>query len=120
MSKTWAGLALLGSTATLLCCVIPALLVALGFGASVAGVFAALPQLSLVSDHKGAIFTAAGALIALAFWARSRPEAQVCPTDPALAKACIRTRRFSAALLWFATLLYSGALFFVYALPHLL
>ncbi|MBM3382880.1 MAG: hypothetical protein FJY29_10605 [Betaproteobacteria bacterium] len=120
MSKAWAGIALLGSSATLLCCVIPVLLVALGFGASVAGAFAALPQLALIGEHKGIIFTVAGMLVGSAFWMRSRPAAQVCPVDPVLAAACMKTRKLSTIFLCTATLIYVGALFFVYALPHLL
>ncbi|MEN9530564.1 MAG: hypothetical protein RI932_2437 [Pseudomonadota bacterium] len=120
MSKTWAGFALLGSSATLLCCVIPALLVGLGFGASVAGAFAAFPQLALIGNYKGSIFIAAGMLIAASLWARSRPAAQVCPADPVLAAACMKTRKVAGRLLWTAALIYTAALFFVYALPHLL
>lgn len=119
MSKMWSGIALLGSSATLVCCVIPALLVTLGFGATLAGAISAIPQLTLFSENKGFVFAVAGALVALSIWARSRPEAQTCPSDPALARACMRARRTSKALLISAVCIYAGALFFVYVLPLL-
>ncbi len=119
MSKLWSGIALLGSSATLVCCVIPALFVTLGFGATLAGAIAAVPQLTLLSENKGLVFGLAGALIALSFWARSRPEAQTCPSDPTLARACMRARRTSKALLTSSLGIYAVALFFVYVLPLL-
>lgn len=119
MSRVWSGLALLGSSATLVCCVIPAILVALGFGATVAGAISAIPQLTLLSENKALVFGLAGVLIGLSFWARSRPEAQSCPSDPELARACMRARRTSKVLLIASACIYVGALFFVYALPRL-
>lgn len=120
MSRLWSGFALLGSTATLLCCVIPALLVALGFGASLASLFTSLPQLTLLSEYKGLIFLCAGLLIGGAYWMRTRPAAQVCPTDPQLARACMKSRRVSAVLFWSALGLYLAAGFFVFLLPAIL
>lgn len=119
MSKLWSGVALLGSSATLVCCVIPALLVTLGFGATLAGAISAVPQLTLLSENKGLVFGAAGALIALSLWARNRPEAQTCPSDPELAQACMRAKRTSKILLISSVCIYAGALFFVFVLPRL-
>lgn len=117
MSKIWSGFALLGSSATLVCCVIPALLVTLGFGATLAGAIAAVPQLTLLSEYKGVVFALSGALIGFSFWVRSRPEAQTCPSDPQLARACLQAKRTSKALFIASVCIYVGALFFVYALP---
>lgn len=44
--------ALLASSAPLLCCVLPAFLVAVGAGAALAGLVTALPQLIWLSEHK--------------------------------------------------------------------
>ena len=48
--------ALLTSSATLVCCVLPAVLVALGAGAALAGLVTALPQLIWMSEHKALVF----------------------------------------------------------------
>jgi hypothetical protein len=120
MSKAWAGIALLGSSATLVCCVIPALLVALGFGATLAGAISAFPQLTLLSEYKSVIFVLAGLLIAAAIWSRSRPEAQSCPSEPALALACMRSKRIMRIVLFTALAIYTISIVFVYVIPTIL
>lgn len=102
MNRTPAIIALLGSTGTLMCCVLPALLVALGFGSTVAAAISAVPQITWLSEHKLITFFAAGTLLAAGFWLRARPEAQTCPTDPTLARECQRARRASGMILWTA------------------
>lgn len=57
----WAGLA--ASVATLLCCVLPSLLVVAGFGATVAAVTSAAPWLVALSRNKEWVFLAAAVLI---------------------------------------------------------
>jgi hypothetical protein len=113
MSRLWSGLALLASSATLVCCVIPALLVTLGFGAALAGVISAWPQLTLLSEHKVFVFGLAGIILVAAGFMRTRPSAQTCPSDPALAQACQKTRRISGVFLTLSIILYLIALGFV-------
>ena len=90
--------ALLTSSATLVCCVLPAVLVALGAGATLAGLVTAIPQLIWLSEHKPLVFGVAGILLAVSgvsvWYGRSLP----CPTDPAAARSCQRLRRISAVL----------------------
>ena len=47
---------LLSSAGTLVCCVLPAVLVTLGAGASLAGLVTAIPQLVWLSEHKTLVF----------------------------------------------------------------
>jgi hypothetical protein len=120
MNRLWEGLALLGSSATLVCCVIPALLVTLGFGATLAGAVSAFPQLTLLSENKAAVFAIAGLLLLATGYARSRPEAQSCPADPRLAEACRRSKKWGSFLFITASILYTGSLFFVFVLPQII
>lgn len=104
--------ALLASSATLLCCVLPAVLVSLGAGAALMGLVSAFPQLVCLSQHKSWVFAGAGALLALSgamMWnARRLP----CPAEPAAARACTRLRRATAILYSVALLSFLvGALF---------
>lgn len=114
-----AASALLASSATLVCCVLPAVLVALGAGAALAGLVTAVPQLVWLSEHKPLVFGSAGAFLTvsgLAIWyGRKLP----CPTEPAAARACRRLRRTSAVL--YALALFSFALgaLFAFLLPAL-
>jgi hypothetical protein len=94
-----AGLALATSLGTLICCALPAALVAVGAGAVMAGLVTAVPGLVTLSEHKAAIFTLAAALPALAGAARYLSRNAPCPIDPVQAKACKRLRRGGGIML---------------------
>ena len=89
---------LLASSATLVCCVLPAVLVSIGAGATLVGLVSAFPQLVWLSANKAGVFGITAILLALSgalLWhARSLP----CPADPAAARSCTRLRRASGIL----------------------
>jgi hypothetical protein len=89
---------LLASSATLICCVLPAMMVSLGAGAAVVGLVTTFPQLVWLSEHKVAVFLiAAGFLVVsglLMLNARNLP----CPANPEAARSCARLRRVSVVL----------------------
>jgi hypothetical protein len=109
--------ALLTSSATLVCCVLPAVLVALGAGAALAGLVTAVPQLIWLSEHKLLVFGVAGGLLiasgAALWYGRSLP----CPTDPVVARACRRLRRLSAILYGLAVANLAVGAVFAFVLP---
>ena len=115
-----AASALLASTATLVCCVLPAVLVSLGAGAALVGLVTAFPQLVWLSEHKGLVFGLAGVMLAAAgavlAWARRLP----CPADPAAARQCLRLRAASWWLFGIALALYLLGAAFAFLLPRLL
>jgi hypothetical protein len=110
---------LLASSATLLCCVLPAVLVSLGAGAALVGLVSAFPQLVWLSEHKIAVFGIAGVLLAgsgVMIWrARSAP----CPADPAAARVCTRLRRVSAVLYGVSLVSFIAGALFAFVLPAL-
>lgn len=112
--------ALIASTGTLVCCVLPAVLVALGAGAALAGLVTAVPQLIWLSEHKGIVFGVAGALLAVSSVALWRARYAPCPVDPALARACLRLRRISWALNAVALACFAVGVTFAFILPRLL
>lgn len=107
-------LMLLLSTGTLLCCALPAMLVALGLGAALAGLVTAVPQLVWFSAHKDAFFVFAFFMLAFGGAMQWRARLLPCPADPALAAACARTRRFSVFVYAAALLIYATGFFFAY------
>jgi len=111
--------ALLASSVTLVCCVLPAVLVALGAGAALAGLVTAVPQLVWLSEHKPLVFGSAAALLAvsgMALWyGRNLP----CPIDPDAAQACRRLRRLSALLYGVALASFALGIAFAFVLPAL-
>ncbi len=99
----WSALAALAASGgTLVCCALPALLVALGAGAALSSLVAAVPQIVWLSEHKAVVFGAAAAMLALAGALQWRARSAPCPVDPALRSACLRTRALSRRV-WVAS-----------------
>jgi hypothetical protein len=111
--------ALLAGSGTLVCCVLPATMVALGAGAALAGLVTAVPQLIWLSEHKALVFGVAFAMLALSGALLWRARALPCPADPALAGACARLRRTSIALWCIALLCTTTGAVFAFLLPRL-
>jgi hypothetical protein len=111
--------ALLASTGTLVCCVLPAMMVALGAGAALAGLVSAVPELVWMSAHKGLVFGAAAALLLVAGIGLWRARSVPCPTDPALAQTCVRLRRLSTTLYAVALAAFAAGSVFAFVLPRL-
>jgi len=90
--------ALLASSTTLVCCVLPAVMVSIGAGAAVVGLITTFPQLIWLSENKAAVFGVATALLlvsgSLLLWARRLP----CPIDSTLGRQCMRLRTIGARL----------------------
>lgn len=106
--------ALFTSLGTLVCCALPALLVTLGLGASLASFVGAFPQIVWLSEYKAAVFTASGLMLAGAAWMQWRARSLPCPADPAQARACARLRKVSTAVLTLAVLVWATGFFFAF------
>ena len=116
----WASLAtLFASSGTLVCCALPALLVALGAGAALSSLVSAVPQLVWLSEHKEALFIAAGLMLvasgALQWSNRHAP----CPVEPRLRDACLRTRTTSRQVYAASVLIYLAGAWFAFVQPWL-
>lgn len=117
----WTSLAsLFASSGTLVCCALPALLVAVGAGAAMSSLVAWVPQLVVLSEYKKALFAGAGALLLATGWVQWRNRHAPCPVDPRLRSACLRTRRVSAAVYLFSIAVYVAGGFFAFVLPWLM
>lgn len=105
---------LLASSTTLVCCVLPALLVTLGAGAVLSSVVSTVPQIVWLSEHKEIVFGVAGVLLAAAAVAQWRARSAPCPIEPAQRAACLRLRKFSARTFLFSLALYAVAGWFAF------
>jgi hypothetical protein len=111
--------ALIASTGTLVCCVLPAVMVALGAGAALAGLVSAVPGLVWMSAHKGLVFGIAAAMLLVAGLGLWRVRSVPCPADPALARMCVRLRKLSAGLYVVALATFAVGSVFAFVLPRL-
>ena len=110
---------LFSSAGTLVCCVLPAILVALGAGAALAGLVTAIPQLVWLSEHKPLVFGIAFALLIVSGGATWYSRTLPCPTEPAAARSCQRLRRINAALYGIALVSFVLGVAFAFILPRL-
>jgi hypothetical protein len=118
-----AGLALgtlLASSTTVVCCVLPAVLVSFGAGAAVVSLVSAVPQLIWLSEHKILVFGIAAALLAISGITLWRGRRLACPVEPALARSCQRLRRFSMTLYFVSGALFAAGLVVTVLLPALI
>jgi hypothetical protein len=113
-------LSLFTSGGTLICCALPALMVSLGAGATLAGLVTNFPQLIWLTEHKTALFMTAGIMLAAAGVMQWRAKSLPCPADPTLAATCARTRKISLGIYWFSVLIFATGFFFAYILPRLM
>lgn len=117
-------LSLFASVGTLVCCALPAMLVVIGLGATVASVLSALPWLVALSRQKDWVFAISGLLIAtnVYYIHRLAPRLSLsraaCP--PGEERACAAASRLSRALLLTSTGIYLVGFFVAYALGPLL
>lgn len=109
--------ALLASSATLVCCVLPAVMVSLGAGAVLVGLVSAVPQLIWLSEHKLLVFAVAGGMLLISGIMLRRSVRLPCPTEPVAAKACMKLRRVSSVLFWCAAAGYAIGATFVWVVP---
>ena len=110
---------LFASSSTLVCCALPALLVALGAGAALSSLISVFPQLVWLSEHKLEVFGLAVVMMGLSGALQWRNRTAPCPTDPALRNACLRTRATAARVWWASALLLLVGAWFAFVQPWL-
>ena len=110
-------LALFASTGTLICCALPIVFVALGFGAAVAALSSNFSFLVTVSLHKAWVFAASGGLLALSGWFIFRPG-RSCRPDTELGELCENTTHGNQRIFWVSLAIWAVGFFAGYlALP---
>lgn len=118
--STLSWLSVFTSSSTLVCCALPALMVAIGAGAALAGLVSAVPQLVWLSERKEALFAIAGVMLVVAGalqW-RARSQAAACPPDPGLAAACVTTKDHSLRIYGLSIAIYAIGAFFAFGAPY--
>ena len=110
-------ISLFASSSTLICCAIPALLVSLGAGATLASLVAVFPKIVWISEHKEAIFLVSAALMCIGGVLQWRNRNAQCPIDPKQRDACLKTRKISQRIYWISLGLLIIGGWFAFAQP---
>lgn len=119
-ASLWSSvLSLFASSSTLVCCALPALLVALGAGAALSSLVSVFPQVVWLSEHKEGVFVFAGVAMATSGALQWRNRNAPCPTDPALRRACLQTRKVSRRAYGFSAVVYLVGGWFAFIQPWL-
>lgn len=118
--KNLSILSLFTSTGTILCCALPALLVAIGAGAALSSLIATFPQIVWVSKYKLYIFTAAFILIILSGYLQWYARKLPCPSDKLLAVKCIKARRVSLVIYFVSLGILLIGFTFAFVIPYLM
>ena len=113
-------LSLFTSGSTLICCALPATLVAIGSAATLTSLVSNFPQLIWISEHKGLVFGVAGAMLTIAGYLQWQARNAPCPVDPILAIACTKTRKNALRVYWLSVGIFALGAFFAFVAPLLI
>lgn len=111
-------LSLFTSGSTLICCALPATLVAIGSAATLTSLISNFPQLIWISEHKPLVFGLAGAMLTIAGYLQWQARNAPCPADPALAAVCSKTRKNALMVYWLSVGIFAAGAFFAFIAPY--
>jgi hypothetical protein len=111
-------LSLFTSSSTLICCALPATLVAIGSAATLTSLISNFPQLIWISEHKPLVFGLAGAVLAIAGYLQWQARNAPCPADPVLATVCTKTRKNALLIYWISVAIFAIGAFFAFIAPY--
>jgi len=111
-------LSLFTSGSTLICCALPATLVAVGSAATLVSLVSTFPQLVWISDNKPLVFGLAGNMLAIAGYFQWRARKAPCPPNPKLAAACSKARQKALMIYWLSVGIFSIGAFFAFVAPY--
>ena len=117
--KIMSFFSLFGSTATLLCCALPATLSIIAGGAAVGSLISVFPWLIPISKHHNWIFLVAGILLIVNGIFVIKPKGKVACSITG-GKGCEVAGSFSKWMFWISVILYSIGAFFAYAFVPLM
>jgi len=112
-------LSLFTSGSTLICCALPATLVAIGSVATLTSLISTFPQLIWISEHKTLVFSLAAIMLIVAGFLQWRARNVPCPANSALAAVCTRARKQALWVYWMSVGIFLVGAFFAFVAPYL-
>ncbi len=111
-------LSLLLSASTLVCCALPAILVTVGLGASLASFVSVFPQIVWISQYKGYLFSLSFISLVFASISQKNQASSECSLEQK--KACQSIKAKMPIILIVGWILWSTGFFFAYLAIHIL
>lgn len=105
---------LFGSSATLICCALPASLAAIAGGSAVVSLISSFPFLITISQYKDWIFLGAGLLLIFNGIITLKPKGKVACSITG-GKGCEIAGKFQKFMFWFSISIYSIGAFMAFA-----
>jgi hypothetical protein len=118
-SKIMSLISLFTSAGTRVCCALPALLVTLGAGATLAGLVSTVPWLVALSKYKIITFSVAGFMLLVAGFLKYKAQFAPCSANVELAQSCMRMRKISTIIYALSVLIYLIGFFFAFIAVHI-
>lgn len=118
-AKVLHTVSLFSSFSTLICCALPALLVVLGLGATLAGIVSSFPALIWLSEHKVLTFSISGFLLSCSGISIYMSRYVACPADKEKAEACSKMKKVGKYIFLFSLILYCTGFFFAFIAPKI-
>ena len=114
------SLSLFTSFSTLICCALPALLISIGMGASLASFVSAFPWIIFISKYKIQTFILAAVLLVFSVYLFWQGLNAPCPSDPIQAKICSKLRFINLIMLFISLVIYLVGFFFAFIIVNFL
>jgi hypothetical protein len=108
------SLSLFTSFSTLICCALPALLISIGMGASLASFVSAFPWIIFISKYKIQTFILAAILLIFSIYLFWQGRNAPCPSDPIQAKICSKLRFINLIMLFISLVTFLVGFFFAF------
>jgi len=116
-TKKWGWLLLFTSLPTLICCVLPIILVNLGMGSIVANLYSnKFPWLQWFGVNSALSFGASGVILLISAYVLFNPK-RTCPSDPKLAQACNIVQKWNMRFFYLSITVWILSAFSSFVLP---
>lgn len=111
---------LFSSTSTLICCALPALLISVGAGSTMAFLSGNIPGFIWLSQNKFYLFIFAGIMLAFGGALQVKNRKRECPLDGSQVVSCQASRSWSKNIYFISLIIYSIGGFFAFIAPILI
>jgi len=117
--KTISTITFLTSFSTLFCCALPALFIALGAGATFAGLVSIAPGIMIFAKYKTVTFAFGGIMLILGGFFRWKEKNKACSLNNKNPQLCSKIKKISKYVYWISVIFYLIGFYFAYVIQFI-